>query len=151
MSSSLIEAILAAAHQASSYGRLFSVSDPSLVGTVVYAQMDQRAPADFSHRDIVTVDTTNAHVLTVWHYGANRTLGDRFLWSIHPLHFGTLWGMGVKIVWFAMGVSLGVLSVTGVVMYWTGIFAIGWHWDVLRCPRRTFSEMVEVVGSEDQH
>jgi len=88
------------------------------VGTVVYVQMDQRAPADFSHRDIVTADTTNAHVLTVWDYGANRMLGDWFLWSMHPLNFGTLWGMGVKIVWFVVAISLAALSVTGVIMYW---------------------------------
>jgi len=113
-----LETVLAAAQAASPNARLFSVSDPSLVGTVVWAQMDRGAPADFSHRDIVTVDAVHGRVLTVWHYGVNHTLGDWFLWSMHPLHFGTLWGMAVKVLWFLVGISLAVLSATGVVMYW---------------------------------
>ncbi|HTF66243.1 MAG TPA: PepSY-associated TM helix domain-containing protein [Edaphobacter sp.] len=40
------------------------------------------------------------------------------MWSMHPLHFGTLWGMPFKILWFLLGLSLAVLSVTGVLMYW---------------------------------
>ena len=113
-----LQAILDAAQTASPHGRLFSLSDPSLVGTVVYAQMDLRAPGDFSHRDIVTIDTTNAHILTNWHYGQNHTVGDWIMWSQHPLHFGTLWGYPVKIAWFLLGLSLALLSLTGVIMYW---------------------------------
>jgi len=110
--------VLAAAQQASPHGRLFGISDPSLSGTLVYAQMDLRAPGDFSHRDIVAIDSTNARVLSVWHYGQNHSIGDRFMWSMHPLHFGTLWGLGFKIVWFLLGLSLAILSATGVIMYW---------------------------------
>lgn len=110
--------VVAAAQRVSPAGRLFSVSDPMLRGTVVYAEMDLRAPGDFSHRDIVTVATTDARVLTVWHYGQNRTAGDWFLWAMHPLHFGTLWGMAAKVVWAGCGVGLAVLTVTGLLMYW---------------------------------
>ena len=61
---------------------------PSLVGSTVFAQMDLRTPGDFSHRDIVTLDTSNAHVLSVWHYGQRRTLGD----MDHVVHASTaLW------------------------------------------------------------
>ncbi|MGD0893911.1 MAG: PepSY-associated TM helix domain-containing protein [Terracidiphilus sp.] len=110
--------VLAAVQRASPQGRLFSISDPSLSGTLVYAQMDLRAPADFSHRDIVAIDTTNARVLSIWHYGQNRSAGDWFMWCMHPLHFGTLWGFGFKVTWFVLGLSLAVLSATGVIMYW---------------------------------
>jgi uncharacterized iron-regulated membrane protein len=110
--------ILAAAQQASPHGRLFGLSDPSLTGTLVYAQMDLRAPGDFSHRDIVAIDTTNARVLSIWHYGQNHSAGDWIMWSMHPLHFGTLWGLGVKIIWFLLGLSLAILTATGVIMYW---------------------------------
>jgi len=110
--------ILAAAQQASPHGRLFSLSDPSLHGTLVYALMDLGQPGDFSHRDIVTIDATKAQVLTLWHYGQNHSAGDWFIWSMHPLHFGTLWGRGIKIVWFVLGLSLAVLSATGLLMYW---------------------------------
>jgi uncharacterized iron-regulated membrane protein len=80
--------------------------------------MDLRAPADFSHRDIIAISTVNAQVLTNWHYGANHTLGDWLLWSQHPLHFGTLWGLPIKILWFLLGLSLAVLTITGLIMYW---------------------------------
>jgi uncharacterized iron-regulated membrane protein len=113
-----LQVLLDAARTASPQGRLFSLSDPSLVGTVVYAQMDLRAPGDFSHRDIVTIDTRDARVLTIWHYGENHSVGDWIMWSQHPLHFGTLWGYPVKVAWFLLGLSLAVLSLTGVIMYW---------------------------------
>jgi uncharacterized iron-regulated membrane protein len=113
-----LQQILDAAQTASPHGRLFSLSDPSLLTTTAYAQMDLRAPADFSHRDILAISTVNAQVLTDWHYGANHTLGDWFLWSQHPLHFGTLWGLPIKILWFLLGLSLAALSLTGVLMYW---------------------------------
>ncbi|MGA3050171.1 MAG: PepSY-associated TM helix domain-containing protein [Terracidiphilus sp.] len=113
-----LRAILAAAQQASPRGRLFGLSDPSLRGALVYAQMDLRDPGDFSHRDILAIDATNAQVLTIWHYGQNHSAGDWFMWSMHPLHFGTLWGLEIKIGWFFLGISLSILSATGVIMYW---------------------------------
>ena len=110
--------VLAAVHAASPAGRLFSVSDPMMRGPVVYAAMDLRAAGDFSHRDLVTVSTADARVLTVWHYGRNVTAGDWFLWAMHPLHFGTLWGTAWKVVWAGCGVLLALLTGTGLVMYW---------------------------------
>jgi uncharacterized iron-regulated membrane protein len=113
-----LEQVLSAIHQASPDGRLFSLSDPLLAGNTVYALVDLRAPGDFSHRDIITLSTTDARVLTVWHYGQNRTAGDWILWAMHPLHFGTLWGMSVKILWAVCGVALAALALTGLLMYW---------------------------------
>ena len=113
-----LDQVLAAVHAAVPQGRLFSISDPALRGPIVYALVDLRAPGDFSHRDIVTLSTADAHILTVWHYGHNHTLGDWILWAMHPLHFGTLWGMWVKVIWALAGLSLALLSITGVVMYW---------------------------------
>jgi uncharacterized iron-regulated membrane protein len=80
--------------------------------------MDLGAAGDFSHRDIITLSTVDAHVLTVWHYGDNKTLGDWMIWAMHPIHFGTLWGTAIKIVWALLGVLLAMLSVTGLLMYW---------------------------------
>jgi uncharacterized iron-regulated membrane protein len=113
-----LTAIVAAAQRASPQGHLFGLSDPSLSNPVVYAQMDLRAAGDFSHRDIVTISTRDARVLTVWHYGRNQTLGDWIMWSMHPLHFGTLWGLSFKILWFLLGLSLAVLTLSGLLMYW---------------------------------
>jgi uncharacterized iron-regulated membrane protein len=110
--------LLEAIHHAAPNGRLYSLSDPALKGQTVYALVDLRAPGDFSHRDILTLSTTDARVLTTWHYGQNHTLGDWFLWAMHPLHFGTLWGLPIKILWAIFGLALAVLTVTGLIMYW---------------------------------
>jgi uncharacterized iron-regulated membrane protein len=110
--------ILAAVHEASPRGTLFSLSDPLLTGESVYALVDLGAPGDFSHRDILTLSTADARVLTAWHYGQNHTLGDWILWSMHPLHFGSLWGTAVQVIWALAGVALAVLAITGVLMYW---------------------------------
>jgi uncharacterized iron-regulated membrane protein len=113
-----LEQILGAIHRASPNGQLFSLSDPSLHGSTIYALVDLREPGDFSHRDIMTLSTTDARVLTIWHYGQNRTAGDWILWAMHPLHFGTLWGTFFKVIWALLGVALAVLVITGLLMYW---------------------------------
>jgi uncharacterized iron-regulated membrane protein len=113
-----LQQMLAAIHDASPDGHLYSLSDPMLSGATVYALVDLRLPGDFSHRDIVCLSTVDAQVLSIWHYGDNHTVGDWILWAMHPLHFGTLWGMTVKIIWALAGVALAALSVTGLLMYW---------------------------------
>jgi uncharacterized iron-regulated membrane protein len=113
-----LEQVLSAIHQASPDGQLFSLSDPSLSGSTIYALVDLREPGDFSHRDIITLSTIDARVLTIWHYGQNRSAGDWALWAMHPLHFGTLWGMFFKVIWALCGVALAVLAITGLLMYW---------------------------------
>jgi uncharacterized iron-regulated membrane protein len=37
---------------------------------------------------------------------------------MHPLHFGTLWGMFFKIIWATAGIALALLVLTGFIMYW---------------------------------
>lgn len=113
-----LEQVLSAIHQASPRGQLFSLSDPLLSGEIVYALVDLRAPGDFSRRDIITLSTKDARILTVWHYGENRTTGDWILWAMHLLHFGTLWGMPIKIFWASCGVAVALLAITGLLMYW---------------------------------
>lgn len=99
-------------------GRLSGVGLPAEPGGAVTVYVDLRDPGDFSHRDIFTFDGHSGKVLTVWHYGQNRSLGDWVLWLMYPLHFGTLWGMGVKILWALLGLGVAVLSATGLLMYW---------------------------------
>lgn len=126
-----LETLLSAAQAASPNGHLYRLSNPALVpGTPVYAYMDLRAPGDYSHRDIVTLDPSTARVLTIWHYGENYSLGDWFLWAMLPLHSGSLWGLGVKVVWSLAGVSLAVLTVSGLLMYWNRY--LRHRWSLLR-------------------
>jgi uncharacterized iron-regulated membrane protein len=113
-----LDQVLFAAESASPQGQLWSVSDPSLRTPESYVLLDRGAPGDFSHRDIVRIRTTDARVISVWHYGERHSLGDWVLWSMHPLHFGTLWGPIVKLVWFLLGLSLAILTVTGLLLYW---------------------------------
>jgi uncharacterized iron-regulated membrane protein len=99
-------------------GSLSGVALPEKPGGAITLYVGRLRAGDFSHRDIVTLDGHTGKPLGVWHYGNNRSLGDWFLWLMYPLHFGTLWGMGVKILWCLLGLSVSVLSVTGVLMYW---------------------------------
>jgi uncharacterized iron-regulated membrane protein len=110
--------ILATVQEASPGGHLFSLSDPMLSGESTYALVDLREPGDFSHRDILQISTVDGRLLSTWHYGQNHSAGDWFLWAMHPLHFGTLWGIAFKVLWAGLGVALAGLSITGLLMYW---------------------------------
>ena len=110
--------ILSNIHQASPHGHLFSLSNPMLAGESTYALVDLGQPGDFSHRDILQLSTIDGRILSAWHYGQNHSLGDWFLWFMHPLHFGTLWGLAFKVLWAGLGGTLAVLSVTGLLIYW---------------------------------
>ena len=110
--------ILQTAQAASPHARLYSLSNADLRSPTVYASMDLGEPGGFLHRDIVCIGTADGRVLSVWHYADKHSLGDWVLWLMHPLHFGTEWGLLVKVVWFALGVGLAVLALTGLLMYW---------------------------------
>jgi uncharacterized iron-regulated membrane protein len=113
-----LERVIAAAQSVSPGGRLWSISGPDLRSGESYLLFDRGAPGDFAHRDIVRMRTADARVISVWHYGERHSLGDWILWAMHPLHFGTVWGLTVKVIWAALGLTLAVLTVTGVLMYW---------------------------------
>lgn len=121
-----LETILAAAKSASP-GFLEGVGLADKPGGNITVYIDRQKPGDFSHRDILTFDGHTGKLLTVWHYGDNRSAGDWFLWLMYPLHFGTLWGMTVKVVWSLLGLSLPILSVTGLLMYWTRYLGARWR------------------------
>jgi len=126
--------IVVAAQKASPTGHLSGLINPTLTEPTAMVLMDLGRPGDFSHRDMVTLDTASGRLLTIWHYGRNQSLGDWILWAMHPLHFGTLWGLPIKILWCLLGVSLAVLSVTGVLMYWNRY--LGKRWRALAAPEQ---------------
>lgn len=68
---------------------------------------------------------TGKHLATK-HPARNQTAGDWIIWSMIPLHFGNRWGMIVKIIWAVLGISIPVLAVTGVLMYWNRYLSKKW-------------------------
>jgi uncharacterized iron-regulated membrane protein len=76
--------------------------------------------------DTLYFDPWDGRYLGIWEYGVNQSLGDWFVWSQIPLHFGTFWGLGVKILWAVFGLSIPLLSVTGALMYWNRALRRRW-------------------------
>jgi uncharacterized iron-regulated membrane protein len=64
--------------------------------------------------------------LATWRYGVNESLGDWFIWSQIPLHYGTYWGLAIKILWAAMGLTMPLLAVSGLLMYWNRYLRRKW-------------------------
>ncbi len=73
---------------------------------------------DYTKTDFLYFDQQTGQHLLTWHRGENETLGDWLLWLLVPLHFGTSWGLGGKIIWCLLGLALPLMALTGFVMYW---------------------------------
>jgi uncharacterized iron-regulated membrane protein len=81
----------------------------------------------FANTTYVYVDPVKGAVLGSWQPGARETLGDWIIWLMAPLHFGTAWGTPVKALWAVLGLSIPLLSVTGVLMYWNRYLGKRWR------------------------
>ncbi len=68
--------------------------------------------------DTVYFNPYSGDYISTWKYGVNQSAGDWIIWSQVPLHFGTYWGLNVKIVWAAAGLAIPLLAITGLLMYW---------------------------------
>ncbi|WP_446744216.1 PepSY-associated TM helix domain-containing protein [Silvibacterium acidisoli] len=110
--------VLHDAQQRSPQGALegcFYGSGPTPMFTVYMARGHM---GDFANTDFIYYDQNTGRHLLTWNRGQNQTLGDWLLWLAVPLHFGTSWGLGVKIAWAILGLVLPALTVTGFIMYW---------------------------------
>jgi uncharacterized iron-regulated membrane protein len=76
--------------------------------------------------DTVYFNPYNGKYISTWRYGVNRSLGDWIVWLQVPLHFGTYWGFGVKLVWAVCGLAIPLLTVTGLLMYWNRALRRSW-------------------------
>jgi uncharacterized iron-regulated membrane protein len=79
------------------------------------------------YEDTLYFNPYTGQYISIWQYGVNKSLGDWIIWLQIPLHFGTHWGLAVKILWAAFGVALPVLAVTGLLMYWNRVLARKWR------------------------
>ncbi|MEK6396926.1 MAG: PepSY-associated TM helix domain-containing protein, partial [Terriglobus sp.] len=118
--------LIALGDSASPNAIFYGVFLPRAPRTPLTVLMARGEPGNFYKMDYVLVDPYRGKTVAVWHRGINPTLGSKFLAMLGPLHFGTQWGIAVKIIWFLLGISLAVLSITGPIMYWNRILAKKW-------------------------
>ncbi len=102
--------------------------------------MRRRPGPGYEYADNVFFDPYDGKYLATWRYGINQTLGDWFIWLQIPLHFGTYWGMTVKVLWALAGLAIPLLTVTGALMYWNR--ALRRKWKHLR----TGAQRFHVIG-----
>ncbi len=100
--------------------------------------MRRRNTPGYEYADTVYFNPYSGDYISTWRYGVNRSLGDWIIWSQVPLHFGTYWGLGVKIVWAAAGLAIPLLAVTGALMYWNRVLRR--RWKKLRRSQAAFAE-----------
>jgi len=93
-----------------------------------------RAPetAGRDSEDTLYFNPYNNQYISTWQYGVNKSLGDWFLFLQVPLHFGTHWGFTVKCLWALIGLSLPVLAISGLLMYWNRFLSKRWR--ILKAP-----------------
>ncbi|MEZ2347807.1 PepSY-associated TM helix domain-containing protein [Terriglobus sp. RCC_193] len=120
-----VQTIADRAHRLSPTAFLAGMSVPDAPDGNYVAYMDRSTPGDFSHRFVHTF-AADGQLLSSWRYGEKETLGDWILWLVYPLHFGTLWGTWVKVIWSTLGMSLPILSITGLLMYWNRYLGKRW-------------------------
>ncbi len=79
------------------------------------------------YEDVVYFDPYTGAYLTTWRYGVSQSVGDWFLWAQVPLHFGSYWGLGVKLLWAASGLVVPLLTITGLLKYWNRVLRRKWR------------------------
>jgi uncharacterized iron-regulated membrane protein len=100
--------------------------------------MRRRNAPGYEYVDTVYFNPYTGDYISTWRYGVNQSLGDWMIWLQVPLHYGTYWGWGVKIVWAAAGVAIPLLALTGLLMYWNRVLRRKWR--KLHKPRPAFAE-----------
>jgi uncharacterized iron-regulated membrane protein len=104
-----------------------AVSFPSTPTSALQLYMVKDGKESLSGADFLYFEPgTGAHLKTSLRNDP-KTAGDWVIWLMRPLHFGTYWGMPVKIIWFVLGLSLPLLGVTGLIMYWNRYLSKQWR------------------------
>jgi uncharacterized iron-regulated membrane protein len=80
----------------------------------------------YEYVDTVYFNLYNGEYISTWHYGVNQSVGDWIIWSQVPRHFGTYWGLSVKIIWAVAGLAIPLLAITGLWMYWNRALRRRW-------------------------
>ena len=88
--------------------------------------MRRRDTPGGEYSDSVYFNPYTGQYISTWRYGVNQSLGDWIVWLEVPLHFGTYWGLAVKLVWAAAGLVIPLLAITGLLMYWNRALRRKW-------------------------
>lgn len=84
-------------------------------------------PGNHTPPDFVFFNPVTGKQVAIWHRQVPLTWGTRVLRLMRPLHFGTDWGMTVKIVWALLGLAIPLLTLTGLLMYWNRWLSKQWR------------------------
>jgi uncharacterized iron-regulated membrane protein len=114
-----------------------AIIDPGTTWSGILFPYGRRAPLEIimhrshgdgrEYEDTVYFDPYNGEHLATWRYGVNQSAGDWFIWLQIPLHFGTSWGLAIKIIWAIAGLVLPLLAFTGWGMYWNRVLRHKWR------------------------
>jgi uncharacterized iron-regulated membrane protein len=114
-----------------------AIIDPGTTWSGILFPYGRRAPLEIimhrshgdgrEYEDTVYFDPYNGEHLATWRYGVNQSVGDWLIWLQVPLHFGTSWGLAIKIIWAIAGLVLPLLAVTGWGMYWNRVLRHKWR------------------------
>ena len=113
-----LHAMLSQASRVDPGTTLMGIAFPSTRRAPLRILMRRRPGPGYEYADNLFFDPYDGRYLASWRYGINQTLGDWIIWLQIPMHFGTYWGLGVKIVWALAGLAIALLTVTGALMYW---------------------------------
>jgi uncharacterized iron-regulated membrane protein len=114
-----------------------AIIDPGTTWSGILFPYGRRAPLEIimhrshgdgrEYEDTVYFDPYSGEHLATWRYGVNQSVGDWFIWLQIPLHFGTSWGLAIKIIWAIAGLVLPLLAFTGWGMYWNRVLRHKWR------------------------
>ena len=82
---------------------------------------------DFRRATHLFFDPARGEILGSWTRGQITTMGAKSVPLLADLHFGEYWGLGIKVLWAALGLALPVLAITGALMYWNRFLAKKWR------------------------
>lgn len=97
--------------------------DDERLATIYLVPRDER---DGHESTYVHMDPYRAEVLRI-DRPEDRTAGDRALALFASLHFGTFGGWPVKVLWAVLGLTPGLLFVTGFLMWWNRVLSKRWR------------------------
>lgn len=121
-----LRAMLAEAARLDPGAKLRQISFPFSRRAPLEISMQRAGTRGAPYIDTLYFDPYDGRCLTIWKYGVNASAGDWFIWLQIPLHFGTFWGLWAKLVWAVFALSIPLLAVTGMLMYWNRYLRRHW-------------------------